>query len=190
MPLYRFVTEWEIEAPIERVWEALTDIRSWPRWWSYVAEVEELGPGDRLGVGSLQRFHFNTSLPYHLRFSALITRVEPPTCLEGRATGELEGLGRCELATRDGITSVRITWEVKPTRWWMVAVSPLAGPYFAWAHDLVMARGAQGLARYLNARLATDPPVRLPVVPLVVLAGCAMLVALMIRRRSRPVAVG
>jgi hypothetical protein len=183
-PLYRFLTEWEIEAPIERVWETLTDIRSWPRWWGYVAEVEELRAGDRLGVGSVQRFHFNTSLPYHLMFSARITRVEPPTRLEGRATGELEGLGRCELETRDGLTSVRITWEVRPTKWWMVAVSPLARPYFAWAHELVMARGARGLARYLNARLAKDPRVRFPVVPSAVLAGSTILVALLLRRRS------
>ncbi|MGH9166653.1 MAG: SRPBCC family protein [Acidimicrobiia bacterium] len=185
MPLYRFLTEWEIEAPIERVWEALTNIPSWPRWWTYVAEVEELRPGDRLGVGSVQRFHFNTSLPYHLRFSARITRVEPPTCLEGRATGELEGLGRCELETRDGITSVRITWEVRPTKWWMVAVSPVARPYFAWAHELVMARGARGLARYLDTRLAKDPTIRFPFVPLLWLVGGVILVARgLVRRRS------
>jgi len=49
---YHFVSSWQIQAPIERVWAEIFQTESWPIWWKYVAAVQELKPGDADGVGS------------------------------------------------------------------------------------------------------------------------------------------
>jgi len=55
MKRYALVTEWHLDAPIERVWQAIYDVAAWPRWWPYVLSVEELEPGDASGVGAVRR---------------------------------------------------------------------------------------------------------------------------------------
>jgi hypothetical protein len=66
----------------------------WPSWWRAVEKVERLADGDDNGVGALRRITWRTALPYRLSFSMRVTRVEPMTLIEGRAEGELAGLGR------------------------------------------------------------------------------------------------
>jgi hypothetical protein len=53
--LHRYVlaTEWVLAAPIERVWEALVEAESWPRWWRYVEDVSLLTPGEADGIGGV-----------------------------------------------------------------------------------------------------------------------------------------
>jgi len=38
MEMYHFVTNWFFQAPIQRVWEELIDVESWPTW---LAELEK-----------------------------------------------------------------------------------------------------------------------------------------------------
>jgi len=52
MNRYALVTEWQLRAPIDRVWDALYDVAAWPGWWKYVRAVEELEKGDAAGVGA------------------------------------------------------------------------------------------------------------------------------------------
>ena len=88
---YSFVTVWRLEAPIERVYQAIHDSLAWPDWWPTVKAVEEVRPAtDRVGIGTVRRYTFKGSLPYTLSFDMTVERVEPPTVLAGRATGELE----------------------------------------------------------------------------------------------------
>ena len=82
-----------------------------------------------------------------------VTRVERPRLLEGRASGELEGTGLWELSESDGISTITYTWAVRTTQPWMNLFAPIARPIFAWNHDYVMTRGAEGLARLLKAQL-------------------------------------
>jgi hypothetical protein len=36
MAEYHFVSIWQIQAPIERVWEENYHAERWPSWWNYV----------------------------------------------------------------------------------------------------------------------------------------------------------
>ena len=87
MAEYHFVSIWQIQAPIERVWEEIYHAERWPSWWKYVVGVDELEPGGADGVGKRQRFLFRTRLPYMLGFEACLTRVKPPSKLEPRPPG-------------------------------------------------------------------------------------------------------
>ena len=153
MAEYRFLTTWLLDAPRERVWEAIHDQKAWPSWWRGVNEVIELEPGDADGLGSFSRLTWRSFIPYDLVFEARTTRVERPHLLEGQVDGELAGIGRWRLFEHDGATAVLYEWNVRTTRAWMNLLAPIARPIFAWNHDWVMGNGAQGLARLLGVRL-------------------------------------
>lgn len=153
MNRYALVTEWQLEAPIERVWEALYDVASWPAWWPYVLAVKELEAGDATGVGAVRRYTWSSRLPYQLSFNMRSTVVERPHLLEGEAVGELNGTGRWTLTEAAAITRVRYDWNVATSRAWMNALAPLMAPMFRWNHGQVMAAGGRGLAAHLGVRL-------------------------------------
>lgn len=45
----------DVDAPTERAWDLLVDVREWPRWGPTVASAELDGGGSRLGVASTGR---------------------------------------------------------------------------------------------------------------------------------------
>ena len=153
MPEYRFLTTWLLDAPLDRVWEAVYEQERWPQWWRGVEAVEVLEEGDADGVGKLSRLTWRSRLPYDLVFDARTTRVERPRLIEADAFGELTGEGRWRLFEGGGATAVLYEWNVGTTKAWMNLLAPLARPIFAWNHDWVMSRGGEGIARLLGCRL-------------------------------------
>jgi hypothetical protein len=161
MAEYHFVSTWQIQAPIERVWEEIYHVERWPSWWKYVVGVDELEPAGADGVGKRVRVLFRTRLPYTVGFDARVTRVQPPSELESEVAGELEGTGRWMLTSVDGGTLVRYDWDVHTTRWWMNLLAPVARAAFSWNHGQLMSEMAESLARRLGADLAVpDTPSR------------------------------
>jgi uncharacterized protein YndB with AHSA1/START domain len=153
MAEYSFLTTWLLEAPRDAVWAAIHDEERWPEWWRGVEVAEELRPGDAEGVGSISRMVWKSWLPYRVEFEVLTTRVDYPDLMEGRASGELEGVGRWRLYEQGGVTAVIYQWNVATTRPWMNAMAPALRPVFEWNHDWVMRQGGEGLARLLGCRL-------------------------------------
>jgi uncharacterized protein YndB with AHSA1/START domain len=149
---YEFLTTWCVDAPIGDVYELIHDSKGYPRWWKGVVGVEVLEQGDELGVGERDRFTWRSMLPYTLGFELTVTRVEPPYLIEGRAHGELEGVGTWRLYEGQGVAVV-YEWRVRTTKTWMNVLGPLARPAFAWNHDVVMRQGGRGLAAELGANL-------------------------------------
>ena len=149
---FHLITDWTLEAPVEPVWQALMAPEQWPSWWRAVERVETLATGEASGVGALRRITWRTALPYTLTFAMRVTRVEPMTLIEGRAEGELDGLGRWTLKADSARTQVRYDWIVDVTRPWMRVAAPLLRPVFAWNHGIVMRWGYEGLTRKLATR--------------------------------------
>jgi len=148
---YSFVTVWRLEAPIERVYDAIRDSLAWPSWWDAVTAVEERAAGDpTTGIGNVRRYTFKGALPYSLAFDLRVERVDAPRVLAGRADGELAGTGVWTLSEEGGTTIARYDWNVRTTRWWMNLLAPLAAPVFKRNHDFVMNSGARGLCSLLG----------------------------------------
>ena len=188
MAEYHFVSTWQIQAPIERVWEEIYHAERWPSWWTYVVGVDELEPGAADGVGKRLHLLFRTRLPYTLGFDVCVTRVESPFKLDAEATGELAGTGRWTLTSADGGTLVRYSWDIRTTGWWMNLLAPVARPAFTWNHHELMRAGGESLARRLGADLVlpdTPPRMRRPVMAACLIVLCAALVALAALRRRR-----
>jgi hypothetical protein len=153
---YRFLTTWLLEAPIERVWDALYDAEGWPAWWRGVESVVKVERGGDNGLGDVYRNRWRSRLPYEVGFDFRIERVERPFLMEGTAAGELAGEGRWRLYEGSAGTAVTYDWIVETTRPWMNLLAPLARPVFERNHDWVMRRGGEGLARLLGARLVAN----------------------------------
>lgn len=153
MPATRFdlVSQWRLDAPVERVWAELMTPDAWPAWWRAVKKVETITDGDANGIGAVRRFTWGTALPYTLSFNMTATRIEPMRVIEGQARGELDGTGRWTLAADGGGTQIRYDWMVDVTNPWQVALAPLLRPLFAWNHNIVMEWGREGLAARLKA---------------------------------------
>lgn len=158
MEAYDFVTVWCIEAPLERVFQAIYHSERWPEWWRSVENVTELEPGDGSGLGRLRRSTWKGRLPYRLTFDVRVTRIEPLALLEGEARGELEGVGCWRFSTDGRATTIRHEWRVRTTRRWMNVLAPVARPLFEWNHHEIMRQGGEGLARLLSARLVGADP--------------------------------
>ncbi len=155
---YSFKTLWQLEANIEEVFKAIATPTSWPEWWVYVKKVTELSAVES-GAGSVHHFEFDTKLPYSLKFTLQNTKKQVPNLLEGRAVGELEGIGRWTLEQQGSMTVVHYLWEVSTNKVWMNLLAPLLRPVFEWNHHQVMRQGAKGLASYLGVRLVGNSQV-------------------------------
>ena len=151
MAKYRFVTIWDVTAPIESVWNEIYHSEFWPNWWKGVESVVELKQGDKDGIDSVRRYTWKSLLPYKLTFDMRTVRVEPLSIIEAVATGELEGKGLWQFSVDQTGTVARYDWEVETTKLLMNILSPLARPLFKWNHDVVMGWGAEGLRKRLGA---------------------------------------
>ncbi|MDB5522449.1 MAG: hypothetical protein JWM58_212 [Rhizobium sp.] len=146
---YHLVTHWLIDASVEDVWRVLITPESWPEWWPSVKKVDLLRDGDEAGIGAVRRLTWSTALPYDVTFEMQTVRIEPLSIIEGRAHGELEGVGQWTLRREGAKCHVRYDWIVKITKPWMIRLSFLLRPVFVWNHGVVMERGRRGLTRYL-----------------------------------------
>ena len=154
MAEYRFLTTWLLEAPRERVWDAIYDSERWPEWWHGVLEAEKLEEGDATGVGQLGRYVWKSKLPYKLEF---FVRDD-----EGREAPPARGRRRGRARRRRPLAPVRagrghrgpLRVERADTRAWMNLLTPVARPIFAVNHDYVMRNGGEGLAKLLGRAAA------------------------------------
>jgi hypothetical protein len=150
---YRFLTTWLLETSRASAWEILEQPLSWPEWWRGVERVAELDGGDACRVGSRYRIAWRSRIPYELEFEFTVTRVDSPCCMEGHASGDLDGVGVWRLFEQGDVTAVVYDWDVTATKRWMKTLAPIARPVFDYNHDVVMRWGGEGLARRLGVRL-------------------------------------
>ena len=74
---YHYVSTWQLQAPIERVWAAISDLDQLPGRYPAVNQVQTLAPGGDQGVGARVRYGIKGRLPMRLAFEVTITRVDP-----------------------------------------------------------------------------------------------------------------
>lgn len=149
---YEFVTIWDLDAPLEQVWNEIEDASSWPEWWRGVLSVVTLKEGHVDGIGSVRRTVWKSALPYKLSFDSEVLRVERYRLIEARAFGELDGLGLWQFERTEVGTRVQYDWKVKTTKAWMNLLTPIARPFFQWNHDTIMRWGEEGLRKRLGLK--------------------------------------
>ena len=145
---YVFVDEWEVDAPVEAVYEALVDARTYPEWWQPVYISVE---GDRRET----EHHFKGRLPYTLKMRARLVEVDRPRTFDVEVDGDLRGHGRWTLTPRDGRVRVRWDWVVYADRPLLRYLTPVLRPLFRWNHNWAVARAREGLEPYARRQAET-----------------------------------
>jgi uncharacterized protein YndB with AHSA1/START domain len=153
---YVFADEWNVDAPVEAVFAALADSRTYPEWWTPVyLEAHADGPA---AVGHTSTQRFKGRLPYRLETRTTTIRCEPPTVLEGDVKGDLRGRGVWTLTPLGDGTHVRFDWRVFADRPLLRILTPVMRPAFAWNHAWAIARARDGLEPYARRLAASRPP--------------------------------
>ena len=150
MTHYEFVTFWEFDAQLEKVWKEIRDVDAWPAWWPYVKSVSIVRQGNADDIGSIRKIVWTTALPYTISFETELIAIEPMQRMEGLAVGELTGRGIWSFRRESQKTMVTYKWSVYTTRKWMNLLAPIARPLFKWNHDKVMEGGYEGLKKRLQ----------------------------------------
>jgi len=150
---YSFVTNWELKASLEDVWNTIYNSLEWPEWWKGVHSVVEIQPNDESGVNGIRTYTWKSALPYKLIFSMQLTEKEPLKRLKGVAFGELEGTGEWFFTEHNGIVHVQYNWNIITTKKWMNTFAFLLKPVFKFNHNVVMHWGGEGLAKKLGTTL-------------------------------------
>jgi hypothetical protein len=153
MSEYNFTTHWHFDQPLEMVWEIIRLMDNWPEWWKYVREVKKIREGDENEIGAVRRITWSTALPYSITFDSELTSLIQYKSMEGKAFGDLTGIGVWTFEQNGIGTNVRYDWKVSISKPWMKFLEPLLKPIFKWNHDKVMMAGYEGLTEKL---LATD----------------------------------
>jgi uncharacterized protein YndB with AHSA1/START domain/mannose-6-phosphate isomerase-like protein (cupin superfamily) len=147
---YLFVDEWDVAAPREAVYRAISDGRTYPQWWKpvYISVDADGEPA----VGKTSRQHFKGRLPYHLHTESTITRLEPGEVIEADVDGDLRGHGKWTLTDLDdGGTHVRFDWQVFADKPLLRVLTPVLRPAFRWNHAWAIARAREGLEPFARA---------------------------------------
>lgn len=149
---YLFVDEWDVEAPPEAVFAAISNARSYPQWWRPVyIEVEADGPVE-IGKTSIQ--HFKGRLPYHLRTRSTITALDPGRSLTVEVEGDLRGSGVWTLTPVGEGTHVRFDWQVHADRKLLRILTPILRPALRANHNWAIAKAMDGLQPYAQSLAA------------------------------------
>jgi uncharacterized protein YndB with AHSA1/START domain len=148
---YVFIDEWDVDAPQEAVFDALSDAGTYPRWWTPVyIDVEVDGPPE---VGRTSKQHFKGRLPYTLRTTSEIVRYEPPREFEVSVVGDLTGRGIWTLTPApDGRIHIRFDWRVIADRPLLRYLTPVLRPVFRWNHNWSVMRAIEGLEPYARSQ--------------------------------------
>jgi len=149
--LYRFRSQWQLDAPPAEVFAVLEALETYPAWWPEIRAVESLSPDtSRLTARSL--------LPYDLTFVTRQARRDAKAMvLEATMTGDLEGFSRWTLEADGAGTSAVFEEEVITRKALLRRLALVARPAFRANHTLMMRHGRQGLRTYLAGFLWTAP---------------------------------
>jgi uncharacterized protein YndB with AHSA1/START domain len=147
---YIFLSEWQVDAPQDQVFDVLVDSRTYPEWWipTYV-EGESDGPPE---PGCVSRVKFKGKLPFVLKATSRLIRVNRPNEFEAEVEGDLRGVAVWTLSAADGKVHVRFDWRVFADRPLLRYLSPVLRPLFRWNHAMAMRQAIRNLEPYVRRR--------------------------------------
>ena len=141
---YRFRSVWRIDASPDRVFEALHDLASYPKWWPEVKRASEISDG-------FFELEVRSRLPYSLRFTSRRKRDDRAAgVLVADLRGDLEGYTSWTIVGAAGATEAIFDEEVDTNRTSLNVLAPMARPAFRYNHEVMMRHGSEGLNSYVD----------------------------------------
>lgn len=163
MPGYHFVTQWDLDAPVQETFEIIKDSSSLARWWpSVYLEVKTTFPGLANGIGKQVALLTKGYLPYTLRWNFEVTQIIPGQKIVIEATGDLTGKGVWTFETTTSGCLIRFDWNIKFNKPYLSWFGFILRPVFAFNHRWAMDKGLESLKLEVLRRKGIpgvpDPP--------------------------------
>ena len=79
---FRLSHRWQIDGPIETVFDLVSDARTFPDWLHVFKSVESDSPRGHVGIGSRARCKVRALLPYDLDWDITVTQYDRPNLVE------------------------------------------------------------------------------------------------------------
>ncbi len=150
MARYHFVDHWTIKAPVDQVFDHISDPRTYPQWWPVYPKVE-VTPADQSPNGRDQtKLVVQSALGYRLKLEVETVESNPPYYLKTVSRGNLEGTGEWQLEQQGDTTHATFTWIVETKHPLLNLIEPLAKRLFEWSHNDASRKGHQGLKKLLE----------------------------------------
>jgi uncharacterized protein YndB with AHSA1/START domain len=130
--------------PPEVVWDALSRPQDYPRWWSWLREID----ASELAEGTTAHCLIRAPVPFALHLTLHVHEVVPHQRVAVRADGDLTGTGALQLAPHDtGGSMLRLTWALEPHRRLLGAIGLVSRPLLQWGQDWVVDTGVRQFRR-------------------------------------------
>jgi uncharacterized protein YndB with AHSA1/START domain len=148
---FLLITTWKFDAPIEAVWERITDSASFTEWWPGFERAEVRGDG---GVGTLARYRVRGDFGLVFDLVMRVDEIREPELLRLTSRGGLVGTGEWRLTSDGPATRVTYAWDVEPSNRFLRGLSriPALRRRMERSHDGVMEAGGRNLALLLEGQ--------------------------------------
>jgi hypothetical protein len=153
--LYQFNSSFNIDAPLELIWDELINYKKWPVWCEGLQRIDVLDPFDHLKKGNNIRSVWKGALPYTIAVNATVKDFLQYSFLSFIVKGDLYGEGVCHFLPNHDNTTINFIWNVSPTKLWMKMSSPFARPVFIENHDQIMEQAISGFTRMVQQKQKT-----------------------------------
>lgn len=147
---YSFNNLWRINAPLELIWNEAINYKKWPLWCDGLEKIEPLDQFCHLQKGNNIRSIWKGFLPYTITFDAVVQDFIKYSFLSFNVTGDLYGEGVCYFESFPDATTIRLVWNVAPTKFWMKMGSLVARPVFIENHNHILEQAITGFTQIIS----------------------------------------
>jgi uncharacterized protein YndB with AHSA1/START domain len=157
MARYKFVDHWYIKAPIDLVYNHISDPRTYPQWWHWYDSIRVIKDAPFPHVGGMSELVIRSPFGYRLKIEVETVEAHPPDRLKTISRGELAGTGEWEFRQEGDVTHAIFTWIVETDQPLLNRLEWLLKPVFALSHNLVSGSGHRGLKKLLEKTQQVAP---------------------------------
>jgi len=133
----------------------MVNYKKWPVWCDGLEKIEPLDQFGHLQKGNNIRSIWKGFLPYTITFDAVVQDFIQYSFLSFNVTDDLYGEGICHFVSSPDNTTIHLTWNVSPTKFWMKMSSLFARPVFIENHNHIIEQAITGFTQMIAKK--SDP---------------------------------
>lgn len=141
---------WDFDVAPDELWQRLSAIDEYPTWWPWLRRFQPIGG---FAEGARWACVVAPPLPYDVRFSVQLDRVEHGERVLATVTGDVQGHAVLTVDPTDAGSTARLVSDLRPTNRVLRGVRAVARPVVRWGHDWVL---DQGERQFVEHALVVD----------------------------------
>lgn len=135
---FRSDRTWAFGVGSGQLWERIAAVDEYTTWWPWLTDFD---PGRGFAEGERWRCEVRPPLPYVVRFTILIDRVEAPVCVQATVSGDIGGEALLVVTSEGSGSRARLRSSLHPAHPLLRGVAGMARPLVGWGHDWVLDQG-------------------------------------------------